>query len=227
MKNLLFLFLTLSTLTLISCGGCGSKTTGSSDTGNTSTTDKGNTDPASAGDEAPKNLTEAMEEAKKAMKEAGLKTDVKTINFRELQKLLPEKLAGMERISKSGETAGAMGMNFSTAKAKYKDDEGAVYEMEIIDTGGLGMGIMSMAAWSSVTIDKEDENGYERTTQLNGYKAYEKFRKNSGRAEVSVIPHNRFVVKGECRNCKIENLKKIIKEMELDELKDMAAEGES
>ncbi len=118
-------------------------------------------------------------------------------------------------------------MTFSTAEAKYEDDDGKVYIIKVIDTGGFGMGIMSMAAWSMANIDKEDDNGYERTSKLEGHKSYEQFRKSSGKSELSVIAYERFIVSGECRKCDMKSLKKIIKKMSLEDLKDLKAEEDS
>ena len=34
------------------------------------------------------------------------------------------------------------------------------------------MAAMGLAAWANLSIDKEDSNGYERTTKIDGHKAY-------------------------------------------------------
>ncbi|MEZ4933563.1 MAG: hypothetical protein R2788_15755 [Saprospiraceae bacterium] len=231
MKNLLFLFLLLFGLSVASCGGGDTSNSGD----DSSSSMEKNVDNEKSADEStssggsnsePANLKEAMEQAQKAMKDAGMGQTVKPVNFRELQKMTPEKLAGMERTSKSGQTAGAIGMNISTAEAKYKDGDGTVYEIKIVDTGGLGMGVMSMAAWSMTTIDKEDDNGYERTATMDGYKSYEKYRKSSDRCEVSIFAHERFVITGECRKCEMDQLKKVIKNMNIDDMKDLKADEE-
>ncbi|HFA48980.1 MAG TPA: hypothetical protein ENJ95_08185 [Bacteroidetes bacterium] len=227
MKNLLFLFLFFFSLSMTSCISCGDKTPAEGPSSSVSDNDGDDSSESnSPGNKAePENLADAMKEAKDAMKQIGMNTDVKTVNFRELQKMMPEKLDGMERISKSGETAGAMGMTFSTAEAKYKDDGGTVYEIKIVDTGGLGMGLMSMAAWSMATIDKEDDNGYERTSTLDGQKSFEKFRKRNEHCELSVIAHDRYIITGECQKCKMDRLKKIFKKMGIEDMKDLKAEG--
>ena len=230
MKNLLFLSFFLFGLSIASCGGCGSKSTSESDSSSSVTSNGEGDDSGSessgsnTNNDEPANLQDAISQAQKAIKDAGMGQNAKPVNFRELQKMTPEKLAGMERTSKKGETAGAMGMTFSTAEAKYTDDDGIVYEIKVIDTGGLGMIVTSMAAWSLATIDKEDENGYERTGKLDGYKSYEKYRNSSEKCELSVFAHERFVITGECRKCKMDRLKKIIKEMGIDDMKDLKAE---
>ena len=200
-------------LGLISCGGNSSGKNNTDDSASSASSDDGGGDEATTND--PANLQEAMKEAEKAMKNVQTSEPV---NFRELQELLPEKLAGYERKSKSGETAGAMGMTISHAEAKYADGS-CDAKVELIDTGGIAMGIMGMAAWSSATIDKEDENGYERTSTLDGYKCFEKFRKNGQSSELSVLVENRFVVTASGRDCDMDQLKKLVKAMDMGKLK--------
>ena len=77
---------------------------------------------------------------------------------------------------------------------------------------------MGMAAWASAEVDREDENSYERTSTLDGHKAFEKCQKKTNRCELSVIAKNRYVVTAECDDCGMDRLKKAIKSMDLDEL---------
>ncbi|MEO1262954.1 MAG: hypothetical protein AAFZ15_29365 [Bacteroidota bacterium] len=227
MKKLTFLFLALMGLTLYSCGGCGGKVTAdneatyedSKNSSNTKTNDEDNGSSTSStqSNDEPANLEEAMKQAKDAIKNSGLQ-QADPVNFRELQKFMPEELSGMERTSKSGETAGALGMKMSTAESKYKDKEGNVIEIKMVDTGGFAMGLMGMAAWASAEVDREDENGYERTSSMDGMKVFEKCEKKRDWCELSAIAKNRYVITAECAKCGIDRLKKAIKSMGLDDL---------
>jgi hypothetical protein len=216
MKKLLWLFILTAGVSLTACS---SDKKGNDSSGeNTETTDNDSNDEGYNSD--PKNLQEAMQNAKQAMKDLQGGEQVEVVPFRELQELLPEKLAGFERISKEGETTGAMGMNVSRAEAKYKDGDDEV-KIEVVDTGGLGMAMMGMAAWSGITIDKEDENGYERTSKLDGYKCYEKFRKNGRTSELAIIVEGRFLVTASKRAANekdMDRMKKVVKDMDLSKL---------
>jgi hypothetical protein len=216
MKKLLWLFILTAGVSLTACS---SDKKGNDSSGeNTETTDNDSNDEGYNSD--PKNLQEAMQNAKQAMKDLQGGEQVEVVPFRELQELLPEKLAGFERISKEGETTGAMGMNVSRAEAKYKDGDDEV-KIEVVDTGGLGMAMMGMAAWSGITIDKEDENGYERTSKLGGYKCYEKFRKNGRTSELAIIVEGRFLVTASKRDANekdMDRMKKVVKDMDLSKL---------
>ncbi|MCB0527977.1 MAG: hypothetical protein KDC65_05850 [Saprospiraceae bacterium] len=165
------------------------------------------------------NMQNTMKQAEEAMKQ--MHQPVEPVNFRKLQEVLPEKLAGYARTKKGGETAGAMGMKMSRADGTYKDGSGKTFKVEIIDTGGFSMGVIGMATWAGVTIDKEDENGYERTSTLNGYKSYEKFRTAGSNSEVALIVENRFMVNASCRDCTIESLREIMGKLDLSSLKGM------
>ena len=224
MRNLLFLSLFFWGMGLASCGGGGSEPSSENpdDPSTSSASENRDADGKSGGGEStdggPKNLADAMKQATKALEDAGMGQKVEVVNFRDLQKHLPENLAGMERISKGGETAGALGMKISNAEAKFKTDDGTIVEITLSDTGGLGMGLLSMASWSTVEIDKEDENGSERTTTLDGYKSYETTRKRDNSCELAVIAEDRYIATAKCKECKMEQLKKAVRAMGLGDL---------
>lgn len=166
----------------------------------------------------PKNIEEAMSEVQKALQGDGEKKEV--VDFRELKKLLPEKLAGLERTAHSGEKAGAMGFNMSTAKAEYRDGDKEL-EAVIVDFAGVGAALMGMAAWATVEIDREDENGYERTTTVEGYKAFEKYNSRNKSGELSVLVGERFIVTLKGRNIEEADFKKAIGQLEVRKLANM------
>ncbi len=171
---------------------------------------------------APTTPQEAMKQVEQAMKQTEeLRQPVEPVNFRKLKELLPEKVGGYERTNASGESAGAMGIKFSKAEGDYKNADGQNLRILITDTGGLGMGLMSMAAWSTITVDKEDDNGYERTTTLNGYKSFEKYRKRNESSELSVLAESRFVINGNCRGCSMESLRNALGAIDFSTLKNL------
>ncbi len=168
----------------------------------------------------PANMQEAMQQAEKAVKDAQVQ-QVEPVNFRTLQEFLPEKIAGFERTKIGGESAGAVGIKFSKAEGRYKNADGKNLRLDIIDTGGLGMGAMSMAAWAMVDMDKEDDNGYERTGTLNGHKSFEKFRKQGSDCELGVLVEKRFVVTANCRGCDMETMRSVVQSLDLGKFKNL------
>ena len=212
MKNFFGLLALSFGLTLLACSGSDKETNQEQ----AATEDAAN----AASENQPANVQEAMQQAQDAMKNMQGGKQVEPINFRQLQELLPEKVAGYERTNKSGETTGAVGMTVSHAEGSYKKGD-ATAKVDVMDTGGLGMAMMGMAAWTTVAIDKEDENGYERTSTLDGYKCYEKYRKDGSDSELAVIVADRFLVTASQRNGEMEELKSIVKGMDLDKLANM------
>lgn len=162
-----------------------------------------------------------MEEAAQKMQDAltGIESGEKAevVDWRKLKELLPNKIDGMPRTDESGETAGAMGFTFSQASGTFEKGDRRV-DLKIVDTGGLS-GLLSVsAAWTTITIDKEDRNGYERTTEIDGYKAFEKYDKNSKNGEVSVLVGKRFVVTLEGRGVDMDELRDALDDIGLKKL---------
>ena len=143
---------------------------------------------------------------------------VETVDFRVLKKLLPANAGGLPRKEASGEKNGAAGFTLSTAEGKYaNDDQSQTIELTIVDGGGTPM-MMGLAAWSMVDIDKEDDNGYERTTKMGDNKAYEKYNSNDKSGEIAVLINKRFVVTAEGRGVTMEQIKNALNSLDLDKL---------
>ncbi|WP_439556063.1 hypothetical protein [Dyadobacter sp.] len=143
---------------------------------------------------------------------------VDPVDFRKLKDLLPGKLLGLKRIESSGEKSGAMGFTVSTAQASYKDGDASL-DVEIVDTGGIaGVSTVALATWAMADIDKETATGYEKTTALEGYKAFEKYDTQSKSGEINILVADRFVVNVEGNNLTIDQLKEALSLIGLAEL---------
>lgn len=123
-----------------------------------------------------------------------LKTEPNAVvDFRVLKDALPDQVAGMKRVTHEGQKTGLAGFSVSTAEATYEDGEKHL-TITLLDTGGLGSILSGIASWSQLEVDKEDENGYERTTLIDGRKVYEKYMKTTKEGTVAMIAADRFVV---------------------------------
>lgn len=207
MKKLIQISTFLFLLGLISCSGSKESESQAESTS------------AKSAQEASNDLTAAMNQAQEAIKQATNLQEGEPLNFRDLQAFLPEKLKGLERTNKSGQTNGAMGFKISQAEGSYQTSDGKKITISIFDTGGLQMGLMSMAAWANLEMDKEDEKGFERTSTIDGFKAIEKYTKRSNNSELSLLVNNRFIVKGEGRDVAMADLKAVMKDMPLSKMK--------
>lgn len=76
-------------------------------------------------------------------------------------------------------------------------------------------------------IDKETENGYERTFMYKGNKGYEKYNNNSQDGEISVLVAKRFVVEVNGNNVSMNELKAALDMIDtgkLEGMKDLGVE---
>jgi hypothetical protein len=144
---------------------------------------------------------------------------VEPVNFRELKALLPETLPGFSRTQAKGEKAGAMGMVVSQADAGYSGGGGAHLDVKLVDVGSLtGPLALGMAGWASVEIDRETENGYEKSTVLGGHKAFERYDTRSKRGEIKVLVGKRFIVEVKGRNVSVDDMKAAAGKLDLAKL---------
>lgn len=152
---------------------------------------------------------------------------VEPVDFRALRDLLPDELDDMERVDASGERTGVAGFSFSQAEGEYRSDDGErQISLQIVDGGGIAQMTMLGAAWMQVDIDRENSDGYERTTEYEGYPAFEKQRSGDRpRSELSFVIADRFLVTANGQNVEMDELKDAVEELDLDELEDMRDEG--
>lgn len=166
----------------------------------------------------PKNAMEAIQQMADKAQEMQEKGPVDPVDFRSLKELLPASAAGLERTEATGEKNGAMGYGISQAQGRYEKEDASV-EVEIMDTGGVGgMAMMGMAAWAMADVDKETATGYEKTTRINGMKAFEKYDNQSKDGEINVIVGDRFVVNVKGRNVTMDQMKDTLGDMDLAKL---------
>lgn len=170
----------------------------------------------------PKTAADAIQQFADKAKDLQSKEKVDPIDFRKLKELLPEEIDGFKRTEFSGEKNGAIGFTISTAQARYKKGDNSSIKVEILDTGGLaGMTTMALAAWTMADIDKETESGYEKTTKLDGYKAFEKYNNDSKSGELNILVADRYILNVNGDNVTIDELKGILGDLDLDKWADL------
>jgi hypothetical protein len=147
--------------------------------------------------------------------------EVEAVDFRELKVLLPERLAGLERVSLEGEKTGMAGLQYSVAKARYEKDLTKV-DISMVDGAGFAGIVTGFAAWSMVEVDRETDTGYERTTEINGHKAFEKYDSQTQDGQLSVIIQDRFIINIEADDLESDQLlRKIFKDLNLRKLEQL------
>lgn len=80
---------------------------------------------------------------------------------------------------------------------------------------------MGMAAWSMIDVDKETEDGYEKTGKMGDNKSYEKYNNSNKSGEIAVMIRNRFIVTAKGNGVSMEKIKAPLEDVDLDKLADM------
>jgi hypothetical protein len=149
---------------------------------------------------------------------------VDPVGIDQLKPLMPDTFAGLAKLSSKAEKSGVVGMMISKASATYGDHAGKDVSLDISDTGGAA-GLLGMAAWVNVQVEKEDDNGFERTKNENGRMVHEKSSKRSGRDEYTVVVASRFVVSAKGRGVDLDTIKKAVNDIDLGKIEAMKDVG--
>ncbi|RME94960.1 MAG: hypothetical protein D6772_13845 [Bacteroidetes bacterium] len=168
------------------------------------------------------NIDEVERSVEDAMKQLGESLDitinsedgeaVEVMDFRELKAIMPERLLGMDRSSHVGEKKGAFGIVISQAKAKYQDED-RYLEIQVVDGGDAAIAKLAGAAWTTVEVDRETDHGYERTTMIDGYKAYEKYDSQQERGTIKWLYKDRYIVSIEGRGVTAKEIKRALNKL--------------
>ncbi len=164
--------------------------------------------------------TNELEDAMNKVAEALNNTDgqdVEVMNFRDIKEAIPDRLIGIDRTNIKGETTGAMGFKISQAEAEFEEDDKYMH-VSIVDASAMGMARMGAAAWMNLEVDKENDDGYERTTTIDGNKAYEKWTSRTEKGELHMFYNDRYIVSIEARGIDMDDLQRALSRLDLDEL---------
>lgn len=162
---------------------------------------------------------EAMFQALGGAQQQQQAAPVALIDHRQLKALLPAELKGFKRTSAASERSGAMGMVVSRAEATYEGARNAQIEIELADWGGLGgLGVFAQAAWMSADIDRETDDGFERTTQYKDFKAHEEYESSGRRGKIEVMVGGRVMVTVRGSDVKFEDLRAALDQVDLAKL---------
>jgi hypothetical protein len=168
---------------------------------------------------------EALGEAMENLPGANGQAAADPVDFRRLKELMPEEAAGLRRTSHTGERTGAMGMTFSQAEATYEGDDGARVEVKIMDLAGVPTFGMLGFAWTMAEMDRETEDGYERTMTHRGHRGFEKYDNSARSGQVQLIVADRFAVDVNGSNVDMDRIKAVVDAQNLRALEAMRNEG--
>lgn len=156
----------------------------------------------------------------------GAKPGVRTLEPATIGSFLPATLGSLPRRSFETERQAAFGLQVSRGEAHYarEDGSGPDVKVEITDLGG-GQGIMLMAAWAAVEIERETEDGYEKTYRDGDRIVHEEWSGKSGRGQYSLILGERFLVSLEGNGIDVAGLKSAAASLDLARLQALKGEG--
>jgi len=176
--------------------------------------------------EAGGKIAESAEKLADAMKDMNDGKKVEPVDFRDLKALLPDSLPGLARGNIEGERSGAMGIDVAVASADYSNENGTSLSVKISDMGSL-TGAMRMATlgWTMAQIDRESNDGYEKTTTFNGYKAWEKYWTSTKHGELHILVAGRFVVEVSGSDCEMSQIKDAAGKVDFNKLAGMKNVG--
>jgi hypothetical protein len=149
---------------------------------------------------------------------------VDPVGIDQLKPLVPDTFAGLAKLSSNAEKSGVVGMMVSKASATYGDRAQKKVTLDVSDTGGAS-GLLGLAAWASFQGEKEDDNGFERTQNIDGRLIHEKCSKRGGNNEFTVVVGKRFVVSAKGRGVDLDALKKAVSGLDLGKLEAMKDVG--
>jgi hypothetical protein len=170
-------------------------------------------------EEKAKTVSDMVENITKEAEKMSNEKPKEVVDAKLLKELLPTNADGMARKEASSEKTGVMGFDISTAEGRYSDDNSSI-EVNIVDVAGTGA-LMGMAAWSMIEMDKENEDGYEKTTKYKDNKAYEKYNSKNKDGEIAVIVASRFVVTVKGNNVEMSKIKSTLDDIDLGKLEDL------
>lgn len=149
---------------------------------------------------------------------------VEPIGIDQLKPFVPDTFAGLPKLGGSAEKNGMAGLSVSKAEGSYGDHGQKHITLEISDSGGAS-GLLGLAGWMALQGEREDDNGTERTQNVDGRLVHEKSSKRGGPNEFTIVLGNRFVVSAKGNGVELADLKAAVSGLALGKLEAMKDVG--
>ncbi|MFZ1729432.1 MAG: hypothetical protein WBQ23_04110 [Bacteroidota bacterium] len=166
--------------------------------------------------EAAQNMATAAEEAGKGFDEN--RKPEPPVSFKILVNYLPKVIDEMPQENARGETATMGEWNYSQASADYNGADGKSATVEIFDYAYIGMMYAPIKMWLKMKINRESTEGYERTTEVAGFPAYEKYERQGEQSEMTVLVGDRFIITVKTNTMPENMTREIATSMQLEKL---------
>ncbi len=137
-------------------------------------------------------ISDAAEKAQKAMKEAGEMKAVPPVPFAKLIELLPPAPNGWTPDGEPrGETTTAAGFSVSKAERSFSNGD---KHLHVSITDGAYNAPLYAAITMVAQFSHESTEGFEKGVTIDGEPGVEKFRKDGGHGEITVVVGKRYLV---------------------------------
>jgi hypothetical protein len=205
MKRNFFLLLCTAMLIAACSGSSSKKETVSDESSNESKEQPSSTnDATSSADETQKRIDELKK--------------LPLITNEQMKSFFQPEVMGMKRSNFNVSNV----TGFASGTAEYKKDDTTDYKVMIYDCAGeSGSAFYGMQYLTNWKMEREDDNGYEKTVSFNGSKALESYNKNGNRYTLNFVTADRFWITLEGQNTGLDNLKSFAQALNLDKLKDL------
>jgi hypothetical protein len=143
-------------------------------------------------------------------------------DYRKLKELMPAELAGVKRSSNEGEKLSLGDFVITQARAEYAKAEAAETDprvnIELFDYAGAPDMAQIVTAWQTMDVDRESDDGYERTTKVKDQPAYETYQNEGKSGQFQIWVGGRYYLNVQTTNLTPEQLKKLTESLPIDQL---------
>lgn len=147
---------------------------------------------------------------------AGATGGAKPIPAADLKALLPEAIGDFKRNSIEAQSGGAMGINSSSARARYGNGDKTI-SLNITDMGSLA-GMAGLAGWANMTLDKDADGRIERVFKQGDHTVREEYQKDGSHAEMTVLLPNGVIVEAKGEQVGIDQLRAVLGGVDINKL---------
>lgn len=144
-----------------------------------------------------------------------------SVDFRKLKELMPAELNGLKRSSCNGEKnkIGEISISQVTASFKKDDNDGSPrIEVQVMDYSNWDMAKGLAAAWTAVEIDKDSDDGFEKTVKVKDNPGFLTWQKDGKHGQVQMLVGKRYIVTVQTDNIPSDQVIKVAEALPLDKL---------
>lgn len=136
-------------------------------------------------------LNQGLQQMAQGLQQMGQNASVKAVNFEALKELLPT-VGGWEQSNARGQELSAP-IAYSRAEAQYRNGDARI-ELQISDSGGSQILIAPFSMLLAAGYSERSDDGFKRSTTINGSPAVEEWNNGSKHGEVTMVVGSRFIV---------------------------------